>query len=136
MQPLAGSFLRLALQLLARFQTWLLDGLAARSAALSAPAAESGNADKAASAWAAGAKAEQLCSVRADAEKIIDWLNSDYTQHTERLLAFTSQEVHIPSDGLNVAGCQPDRTTVYEAIYLERSLYVPHPAAALQHAGT
>ena len=102
-QPLAGSFLRLALQLLARFQTYLLEGLAARSAALSAPAAECGDADKATSAWAVGVKAEQLCSVRADAEKIVDWLNSDYTQQIQRLLSFTSQEVHKPSDSLNVA---------------------------------
>ena len=132
MRPLAGSFLRLALQLLVRFQTWLLDGLAARSAALSVPAAEGGDAGKAASIWAQGAKAEQLCSVRADVEKIVDWLNDDYTQQMQRLLSFASQEVHKFPDSLSVPDVSLIRTLV---LCPELFQYIPHSAARIQHAG-
>ena len=92
-QPLAGRFLRLVLQLLARFGSWLSSGLAARSGALPSPPAAEGDDSSASDRWAVGMKADQLCSLRADTERLMDWLSNEYTGQLLQLLPFATEEV-------------------------------------------
>lgn len=90
MQPLAGRFLRLVLQLLARFSFWVSRGLDARAAV---PAADDGEADASADRWAVGIRSDQLCSLRADTEILLSWLESDYSTQLVNMLPSSSKEV-------------------------------------------
>ena len=90
-QPLAGRFLRLVLQLLSRFCSWLSEGLEARAAAAIPTAV--GNGDAAADGWAIGMRPDQLCSLRIDIEKLLGWLGSSYSNQLVLMLPSTSKEV-------------------------------------------
>ena len=89
-QPLAGRFLRLVLQLLSRFSCWLSRGLDARAAS---PAAGNGEADASAGRWAIGIRPDQLCNLRADTEILLSWLESDYSTQLVNMLPSSSKEV-------------------------------------------
>ena len=97
MHSLAGRFLRLVLQLLSRFCTWLRSGLEARSAPHSSPTGGDGISDSAAGRWAVGIKADQLCSLRADTEKLLDWLDSTYRDQLMQMLPSRSKKVCLGS---------------------------------------
>lgn len=92
MQPLAGRFLRLVLQLLSRFSCWLSRGLEARAAA---PTAADEEATTSADRWAIGIGPDQLCSLRADTEIFLSWLESEYSTQLVNMLPFSSKEVRI-----------------------------------------
>ena len=138
--PLADRFVRLALQLLARYATWLRAGLAARSAATSAAAAGAPaqqqvgipthsrkillphiscchltnhapgcclppqhgadamhvlvpNQDSAGGGWAVGARADALCTVRADTDAVLAWARAELWAQLAPLLASLPPEV-------------------------------------------
>lgn len=93
MQPLAGKFLRLVLQLLGRFCTWLAQGLEARSAAQPGPATGELDAEATPSRWAVSIRADQLCSVRADVDVLLRWLKDDFTAQLVQMLSLADAEV-------------------------------------------
>ncbi len=95
MQPLAGRFLQLVLQLQARFGFWLTSGLAARSGVPPLPSAAESSDISASDRWAVGMNADQLCSLRADTERMADWLSKEYISQFLQLLSFASQEVRM-----------------------------------------
>ena len=89
-EPLAGRFLRLVLQLLSRFCSWLSGGLEAREAAAGLPAA--GGLEEGRS-WATGIRPDHLCSLRADIEMLLSWLESDYSAQLMLMLPYLNKEV-------------------------------------------
>jgi hypothetical protein len=138
--PLADRFVRLALQLLARYATWLRAGLAARSAAMSAAGAAApaqtqvgqmhrgasinirfslshllllaldaarhpkhtadcrlhcgyGIQDGAGGSWAVGARADALCTVRADTDGVLAWARAELWAQLAPLLPSLPPEV-------------------------------------------
>ena len=94
--PLAGRFLRLVLQLLARFCSWLSGGLEAREAGEAAarhPAAGLGEVGTTGHGWAIGTRLDHLCSLRADMEKLLSWLESDYSPQLISMLPSSHREV-------------------------------------------
>ena len=93
LRPLAGRFLRLVLQLLSRICSWLSEGLEARVAAAHSPAAGDKEADRTANAWAIGIRPDQLCSLRADLERLLSWLDSGFTTQLVDMLPSSSKEV-------------------------------------------
>ncbi len=92
-EPLAGRFLRLVLQLLSRFSSWLSGGLKAREAAAGQPAAGLAEASTQVHSWAIGIRADHLCSLRADIEKLLDWLECDYSAQLMLMLPSSNREV-------------------------------------------
>lgn len=43
--------------------------------------------------WAVGAKADVLCTVRADADVVLQWVRSDFLDDLTRLMPFLPPEV-------------------------------------------
>ncbi|XP_042495891.1 conserved oligomeric Golgi complex subunit 2 [Macadamia integrifolia] len=83
--PCSDKFLRLSLQLLSRYSTWLSLGLAARKA---------GNAgSNPGSEWAISAIPEDFIFVLHDIDYLVDELSNDFLDHVLQLLASCSMEV-------------------------------------------
>ena len=95
LQPLAGRFLRLVLQMLSRFCSWLSGGLEARAAAAPQPVAADGEANPPASKWAIGIRPDQLCSLRGDTERLMSWLGSKYSSQLMLMLPSSTKEVRV-----------------------------------------
>ncbi|KAK9806115.1 hypothetical protein WJX72_002159 [[Myrmecia] bisecta] len=91
-RALADKFVKLALQLLARYAAWLQQGMHIRLQHIENPPvsqhpeqqqAESKGGDK----WAVAASAEQLGLVRADLDVLVAWLQTEFKSSLTKLLA-------------------------------------------------
>eukprot|EP00240_Pyramimonas_obovata_P002752 CAMPEP_0118923858 /NCGR_PEP_ID=MMETSP1169-20130426/2236_1 /TAXON_ID=36882 /ORGANISM="Pyramimonas obovata, Strain CCMP722" /LENGTH=755 /DNA_ID=CAMNT_0006864913 /DNA_START=219 /DNA_END=2486 /DNA_ORIENTATION=- len=104
---LSDRFLKLALQLLSRYQGWLVSGISARTAALNSQLSGAGGAPPStpppagvpqkstAGDWTAGSSAEELAMVRHDAECLADLVEGSYTATVELTLA------HLPPPAIS-----------------------------------
>ncbi|BDA46634.1 Conserved oligomeric Golgi complex subunit 2 [Coccomyxa sp. Obi] len=125
LQPLADKFTRLALQLLARFAAWLGDGMDARSVAAIGAAAAPTDADPAlpstmgGDTWAVGAKVDVLCTVRADADVLLQWVRTDFLDELLRLMPFLPPEA---SEGVRAALLEGASAVAAQAAALVRAV--------------
>lgn len=83
----SDKFLRLSLQLLSRYSTWLSSGLAARKALNANPNPKTN------SEWAIAARVEDFIYVMHDVDILVGELSGDYLGHVLQLLGSCSAEV-------------------------------------------